>query len=81
MDSGAHACIGATAANMGHGRIDVLVGGLGLFLEQGHGGQHLPALAIATLRYLMVNPGLLHGVQFALVCQSFDADHLLAICR
>ena len=81
MDGSAYAGIGAAAANMGHGRIYVLVGRLGFFLEQGHSSEHLSPLAIAALRHLMVNPGLLHRMQFSLVCQSFDADHFLTIRR
>jgi hypothetical protein len=77
VDGGAHAGVGATTANVGHRGIDVFIGGFGLFLEQGYCSEHLAALAVTALRHLVVDPGLLHGVQAALVGQAFDGDDLL----
>ncbi|MEY3525571.1 MAG: hypothetical protein RIR92_1636, partial [Pseudomonadota bacterium] len=39
MDGGAYAGIGTATANMRHGRIYVLIGRLGFFLEQGHSSE------------------------------------------
>jgi hypothetical protein len=78
MNGGSNAGISATTADVGHGSIDVLIGGFGLFLEQSHSSQNLTPLAIATLRYLVLNPSLLYGMHFAFVCQAFNGDHLLA---
>jgi hypothetical protein len=79
MDRFAHARVCAAATNVGHGRINVLVGGLGFFLEQRHRNKHLATLAIAALRHLVIDPSLLDCMQFAFACQAFDAHHLLTI--
>ena len=78
MNRLADAGVSAAAADVGHGCVNVLVAGLGLFLEQGHSRQHLAALAVTALRHLVLYPGLLHRVQLAFVGQAFDGDDLLA---
>ena len=81
MNGSANARVGSAAADVGHGRIDVFIGGLGFFLEQGHGRQHLATLAIAALGHLVIDPRLLHSVQFAFVCQAFDGHDFLTGCH
>jgi hypothetical protein len=77
MNGCTNARIGAAAANVGHGRINVLVGGLGLFLQECNRCQHLTALAVTALWHLMVNPRLLDRMQFAFVCQALNGDDFL----
>src|ERR1700704_1453324 len=69
---------GAAAANIGDGFVDVLVGGFRLLLEQGRDRHDHAALAIAALRNVLGDPGLLHLVQCAIGGQSFDGGDLLA---
>src|ERR1700710_1243838 len=54
---------GSAAADIGDGLVDILIGRLRLFLEQGRDRHDHPALAIATLRNVVGHPGLLHLVQ------------------
>ena len=61
FDGFADARVGAAAADISlHGHIDIFVGGMGIFFEQGGGGEDLSALAVAALRHLFSNPCLLH---------------------
>src|SRR3984885_8699476 len=69
---------GAATADIGDGLVDILVGRFRLFLEQGRDRHDHAALAIAALRHIVVDPGLLHLVQGAICCQSFDGGDLLA---
>src|SRR5205814_3879055 len=55
--------IGPAAADIGHRRVDVRVGRLGIFLQQRCGGHDLAGLAVAALRYVDRGPGLLHRVR------------------
>jgi len=81
MDGGAHTGIGAAAANIGHGCIDVFVGGPGFLFQQRNGCQHLTALAVTALGYLVVYPSFLDSMKFAFGGQALDADHLLSCSR
>src|SRR6266536_1671821 len=59
----AYADIGSAAAEIAvHGCVDVLVGRLRVFGEQGGGGHDLAGLAVAALRHVDFLPGELHGV-------------------
>src|SRR6185295_19601406 len=69
---------GAATANVGDGFVDVLVGRFRLLLEQGRNRHDHAALAIAALRNVLGDPGLLHLVQCAIRGQSFDGGDLLA---
>src|SRR5277367_2818670 len=72
MDSVADALIGAAAANMAaESFIDVRVGGRGIFREERGGGHDHADLAIATLRDLVREPCLLHGM-LSVGRKSFD---------
>ena len=59
----ADALIGAASADIGHRFVDVLVGRLGIFLQERRGRHDLPGLAIAALRNVDRRPCLLHGVR------------------
>src|SRR5580692_562360 len=78
VDRLAHLLEGAAAADIGDGVVDVLVGRLGSVLqERCHRHDHA-ALAITTLRDVVIDPGLLHLVQDAIARQPFDRGDLLA---
>src|ERR1700736_5413679 len=79
VDRLAHLLEGAAAADIGDGFVDVLVGRLRLFLERRPHRHDHSALAIAALRNVVGDPGLLHLVQGAVRgSQSFDGGDLLA---
>src|SRR5450755_696965 len=65
VDRLAHLLEGAAAADIGDGGVDVLVGRLRLVLEQGRHRHDHAARAIAALRDVGGDPGLLHLVQRA----------------
>src|ERR1700749_1844948 len=69
---------GSAAADIGDGVVDVLVGRLRLVLEKGRHRHDHPALAIAALRNVVVDPGLLHLVQGAVSGEPLDGRDLLA---
>src|SRR5258705_3936838 len=74
VDCLAHLLEGAAAADIGDGLVDVLVGRLRIVLQQRRHGHDHAALAITALRNVVVDPGLLHLVQSAVVVrQSFDS--------
>jgi hypothetical protein len=72
-DGQAHARVGAAPAEVGDGG-DVRFGGPGLGGEQRRRRHDLARLAIAALRHVLLDPGLLHGMQ-ALARQALDRDH------
>src|SRR6266403_3558320 len=78
VDGLAHLLEGAATADVGDGLVDVRVGRLRLFLEQGRHRHDHAALAIAALRNVIGDRGLLHLVQRAIARQSFDGGDLLA---
>src|SRR5499426_3656223 len=63
VDGLTHLLEGSAPADVGDGAVDVGVGRLGLVLEQGGHGHDHPGLAIAALRNLVFDPGLLDLVQ------------------
>src|ERR1700757_1307504 len=74
----AHLLEGAAAADIGDGVVDVLVGRLWLVLEQPRHRHDHPALAIAALRHVVLDPGLLHLVQGTIIGKALDGGDLLA---
>src|ERR1700685_2125595 len=62
MDGAAEPLIGTAAAYIGDVRIDVGVGRIWTLLEKSRRRHDLPALAVAALRHILGNPGLLHRV-------------------
>src|SRR5438874_722271 len=69
---------GPATADIGDGLVDVLVGRFRLLLEKGCDRHDHAALAIAALRYVVGDPGLLHLVQRAVAGESLDRGDLLA---
>src|SRR5437879_13671123 len=59
MDRGADPRISAAAADVGHRLVDVLVGRIGVLAQQRDRREDLPALAVAALGHLALDPGLL----------------------
>src|SRR3989449_8584492 len=77
MDGGADALVRAAAADVGHRRVDVGIGGMRSFREQRRGGHDLPRLAVAALRHVFLDPRALHGVR-AVLGEAFDRGHPFA---
>src|SRR3984885_7070454 len=73
-----HLFEGAAAADIGDGVVDILVGRLWVVLEKRRHRHDHAALAIAALRDVVGNPGLLHLMQGAIGSQTFDGGDLLA---
>src|SRR5467141_2828704 len=69
---------GAATANIGDCFVDIRLGRLWLLLEQRRHRHDHSALAIAALRNVVGDPGLLHLVQCAIRRQSLDGCDLLA---
>src|SRR5216683_7099047 len=73
-----HLLEGAAAADVGNGVVDVGVSRLGLLLEQSCDRHDHAALAIAALRNVVVDPGLLNFGQHAVERESLDRGDLFA---
>src|SRR5258708_7963617 len=67
------ALVRPTAADVGHGRVDVGVGRARVLLEQRTGRHDLARLAVAALRHVERRPGLLHRMG-ARSGKPFDSD-------
>src|SRR5262245_34719202 len=80
VDRRADARVGPTAADVGHRRVDVLVARVRVLREQRDRRHDLARLAVAALRDLVVDPGLLHRVQLPFLREALDGEHLLP-CR
>src|SRR5262245_9378737 len=72
MDRGADALVGAATADIGDRGVDLGVGRFRAAREQGRHRHDHAALAIAALRDVVVEPGLLHLVQVAVRGEAFD---------
>src|SRR5262249_52885486 len=72
---------GAASANVGDGFVDVGVGRLRLVLEKRRDGHDHAALAVAALRNVVIDPGLLHPMHGAGRGQALDSGDLLALSR
>ena len=81
MDRLAHLLEGAAAADVGDRGVDVGVGGLRLVLQQRRHRHDHARLAVAALRHVVLEPGLLHLVQRAAGGEAFDRGDLLAVDR
>src|SRR5258706_2170970 len=77
MDRFAHLLEGAAATDIGDRGVDVRVGGLGLLLEERRHRHDHSRLAVAALRHVVLDPGLLHLVQLAAFGEAFDGGDLL----
>src|SRR5712692_7628111 len=78
VDGFAHLLEGAAAADVGDRRVDVGVGWLRLVLEKGRDRHDHAGLAVAALRDLVVDPGLLDLVEGAVGGEALDGGDLLA---
>src|ERR1043165_259072 len=78
MDRFAHLLEGAAAADVRDRGVDVRVGGLGLLLEEGRHRHDHPRLAVAALRHVVLDPGLLHLGELAALGEAFDGRDLLS---
>jgi hypothetical protein len=73
LDRGANAHVCTASANvLGHRGIDLLVGWVGDCGEQLNCRHDLTRLTEATLRDVLIDPGLLHRMQFIAVGETFD---------
>jgi hypothetical protein len=73
LDGSTDARISAAAADIaGHGRINIAVAWIGIACQQARGGHDLPRLAIAALRHLQIDPGLLNGFARGGVADGLD---------
>src|SRR5947209_2994173 len=81
VDRRAHLLIGPAAADVGDVGVNVGVARFRLLLEQRRNRHDHAALAIAALRNVMLEPGLLHLVQRAARGKSLDRGDLLALGR
>src|ERR1700738_1238652 len=79
VDRLAHLLEGATAADIGYGLIDALIGRLRLLMEKRRHRHDHAALAISALRNVAGDPGLLNLVQGASRGQPFDGGDLFAV--
>src|SRR3954447_26273847 len=77
VDRLAHLLIGAAAADIGNGAVDGGVARLRVILQQRGDRHDHTALAVAALRHVVVEPGLLHLVQFAVSGEALDCRDLL----
>src|SRR2546429_174802 len=77
MDGLPDAVVGGAAAQIGHGLVDLRIGGLWMGLEQRGSGHDHAGLAVAALRHVLVHPGLLDGVG-TVAGQPFDGRDRLA---
>src|SRR6266849_4636941 len=76
VDRLANLLIGAAAADVGDGAVDIGVGRLRVVFEQRGDRHDHPALAIAALRDVVVDPSLLHLVQRAVGGEPLDRRDL-----
>src|SRR5437867_823897 len=79
VDGLTHLLEGSTPTDVGDPRVDIGVGRLRLLLQEGRHRHDHARLAVAALRDLVVEPGLLHLVQGPAVGQAFDGGDLLAL--
>ena len=78
MNAGADAKVGAAAADVaGHGVVDVFVGGLGIFGEEGGSGHELAGLTVAALGDVEFTPSFLEGMG-SIGREALDGDDGLA---
>src|ERR1043166_7736341 len=78
MDRRAHLLEGPAPTDVGDRLVDVLVGRLRLLIEQRRDRHHHSPLAVAALRYVVRDPGLLHLGELAILREALDRRDLLA---
>ena len=79
LDGGPDAEVGPAPAEVSaHRFVDVGVGRVGVAVQEGHGLHDLAGLAVAALGHVVVDPGLLDGVQLVTLGQAVDRRDVLA---
>src|SRR5207237_1522715 len=79
LDGGPDAEVRTAPAQVpAHRFVDVGVRRVRVLVEERHGLHDLASLAVATLRHVVVDPGLLHRVQRAALGQTVDGRDVLA---
>src|SRR5689334_8129936 len=79
MNGFTNALIRATAANVaGHEVVDIGISGIGFLGQQSDCGHDLSGLAVAALRNVFSDPGLLDGMETAVVGEAFDGGDFLS---
>src|SRR5881409_2857536 len=71
---------GATTQIPGDGLSDLIVTGVGRFLQQGVGGHEKAGYTKATLQGMVVLKGLLQRMQGVALCQPLDGHQLSPVC-
>src|ERR1041385_3599485 len=80
LDGGPDAEVRTAPAQVSaHRLVDVSVSRVRVLVEERHGLHDLASLAVATLRHVVVDPGLLHRVQRAALGQTVDGRDFLAL--
>src|ERR1035437_3618610 len=78
VDRRAHLLEGAAPANIGNRLVDVGVSRLRLFLQQRRDRHDHAALAVAALRHVEIDPGLLDFGEHSVLGEALDGGDLLA---
>src|SRR5437764_2500039 len=79
LDGGPDAEVRTAAAQVSaHRLVDVSVSRVRVLVEERHGLHDLASLAVATLRHVIVDPGLLDRVQLVALGQAIDGRDVLA---
>src|SRR5579872_3440379 len=78
VDRFAHLLEGPAAADIGDGVVDVLVSRFRIVLQERGDRHDHAALAIAALRHVVIDPGLLYLVEGAFAGEAFNGRDLLA---
>ena len=80
LDGGPDAEVRPAAAQVpAHRFVDVGVGRVRVLVEQGHGLHDLAGLAVPALGHVVVDPGLLDGVQLVTLGETIDGRDVLAL--
>jgi hypothetical protein len=78
VNGGPNPYVGAAAADIGHGRVDIRITGVGIGFEERRRRHDLAGLAVAALWHFMINPRLLESAQLAIVAYPFDGRDCFA---
>ena len=74
MDCATNARVHAAPTDVGHRPVDVFVSRLTLVTQQGDRGHDLSRLAVAALRYVLLDPRDLNGMSLFLAGKPLDGD-------
>src|SRR5713101_1700093 len=79
VDGRAYAGERTASADVRETRVDLLVCRVRNLRQEASDGHDHARLAVAALRHLVRDPGLLHSVERAVLRQPFDRRHALAV--